>query len=453
MTKEYNPKYKRDKSKEKFEILKAQIEEIFNQEHTFKPTTNYSNVFIALEKPNNESKEEIYKRLSAPKILELNKRLKEKEINDQKKLSEECTFKPIIKPLLNIDELNTSNNCNNNNIYSGKEKVENRLYKLADQLKEKREKLKRESQDQQTNSYSFAPNIDANSKQLMLKYENKKPLHERYEEILKNKKQNLQSMRMNIEKDERSLYNPKINSKSKNIIMNKTDRSFNQELSIHERLYREGLQNNKIKNNINPLEDDECTFSPNLFYSTITPGGNIDDFLERQKIYEEIKKERLERKLSKSIEHSVYTFSPKINLTSDILMKADHSRANEDIKGKVDRLYKDDFDKIKSRKEQLEKFYYAQYDFKPKINDISRFVGKDNTYEDLAMKKESSKTKKYRQDRNKDETYGCTFKPKINKDNKYFDNVQSNYKSDEGMLKRIQSEVRFKNERVEEIKA
>jgi len=437
MVKAYNPKYKREKSKEKFEKLKAEVEEKFAKEHTFKPNLNYDKVFSAVDREV-ESREEIYKRLSTPKIVEINKRIKEKEVIDKQKMTEECTFKPNIgnKELLKENE--------------DKEKVENRLFKLAEQMKEKREKLKREYQDNLVKDFSFTPRINETSQQLMLKYEDKKPLHERYEDLLKNKKQYLQQMRQNQEKEEKNLYKPEINPKSKEIIMRKTDRSFNGDLSIHERLYREGINQKQRNRSFVDNEHEICTFSPNLFYSTTQPGGNIDDFLERQKIYEEIKKERLERKLSKSIEHKEYTFNPRINLTSDILMKADHNRANEDLKDKVERLYKDDFEKLKNRREQLEKFYYAQYDFKPKINEISKFIGKDHTVEELYQKRESSKVRRFK-DKEKEENDGCTFKPKINKDK--FENIQSNYKLDDDILHRIKSEVKFKNEKVEEIKA
>ena len=171
MIKEYNPKYKRDKSKEKFQKIKAEVQEKFETEHTFKPNINYANVFTNCDKYN-ESKEDLYKRLSTPKIIELNKRLKEKEVEDNKKISEECTFKPILK----------ANILDNEDMF--KEKVENRLYKLAEQMKEKREKLKREYQDNIIKDYSFAPNIDMNSKHLMLKYETHRPIHQRYDEVV-----------------------------------------------------------------------------------------------------------------------------------------------------------------------------------------------------------------------------------------------------------------------------
>jgi len=449
MIKEYNPKYKRAESKSKFEKIKAEVESKFEKEHTFKPQVNYSKVFSQHEKINLESKDELYNRLSTPKIVDLNKRLKEKEAQDNKKMTEECSFHPNLNlkfgSMSNLNEQGTTDRQYSEN----KEKVENRLYKLAEQMKEKREKMKREYQDNLIKDYSFTPNIDNRSKQLMLKYEKQKPIHERYDEVIRNKRQNLQSMRENIEKQGKSMYKPEINSKSKDIIMRRTERSFNGDLNIHERLYRDGLNKNRQKlNSDNLLDDEECTFSPQLFYSTTQPGGNIDDFLERQKIYDEIKKERLERKLSKSIENNQYTFSPKINLTSDILIKADHMRSNEDIKDKVDRLYKEDFEKLKNRKEQLEKCYYAQYDFKPKINEISRFVGRDPTIDDLYMKKESSKVRKIKEEATIQEE--CSFKPKINKNK--FENIHSNYKPDENILKRIQDELKNKNEKVEEIK-
>lgn len=166
MISKYNPKYKREaKSKDKFEKIKSEVKEKFDQEHTFKPQVNY--VFTVKDKYN-ESKEDVYKRLSTPKIVEINKRLKEKDVIESQKMSEECTFKP---------KISLKNETND------REKVTTRLYKLAEQMREKREKMKREHQDNEVGKYSFNPQTDENSKQLMLKYGNK-PLHERVYIIL-----------------------------------------------------------------------------------------------------------------------------------------------------------------------------------------------------------------------------------------------------------------------------
>jgi hypothetical protein len=251
-------------------------------------------------------------------------------------------------------------------------------------------------------------------------------------------------LRKQTEKAEKKLYKPKINSKSKEIVNRHTNRSFNGD-DIHERLYRQGIKNLKKENYEYEPDLQECTFTPNLVYSSIQGGGNIDDFLERQKIYDEIKRERLEKKLSKSIDDNTYTFKPEINLTSDIIIKADTNRANENTDERVNRLYKQNYDKIKTRKEQLESFYYSQYDFKPKINHISKIVGKEHSIEELATRNASkAKIKRVAED----DIEECTFKPILNQ-NKH---VQSSYKFDENILDRIQQEMKTKNEKVEELK-
>ena len=108
--------------------------------------------------------DEFYKRLSVPKTVFQNKREKEKSQQEEQKFKEECTFKPQIdkKKEASVE----------------REQVSTRLFKLAEQLKEKREKLKREQHEAQLNSCTFTPNIDETSKQLMLKYGNT-PLYNR----------------------------------------------------------------------------------------------------------------------------------------------------------------------------------------------------------------------------------------------------------------------------------
>ena len=150
---------------------------------------------------------------------------------------------------------------------------------------------------------------------------------------------------------------------------------------------------------------EECTFIPqcnNLgtYYNNdelYQNYGNIDDFLERQKIYDEIKKDRLDKKVNKNQERESCSFKPKINLTSDILMKTNIERANENQIDKYERLY-NDAQKYKEKKEQLENFYNAQYDYKPKINELSKFIGRETNINQLNqsnISKNSSKNKLY----------------------------------------------------------
>ena len=171
MKNKHESKYKKEKSNEKFEKLKEEIQEKFHVEHTFKPKINYN--FSRKDRQQRESKEEYYKKLSTPKTIEITKRLREKEHIDNLKMKEECPFRP---------NTHYRNNNFDDDYYDNKkikpDKVTNRLHKLAEQLKEKREKMKREHQENEFANYSFAPNIDEYSKKLVMKYQNK-PIHER----------------------------------------------------------------------------------------------------------------------------------------------------------------------------------------------------------------------------------------------------------------------------------
>ncbi len=221
------------------------------------------------------------------------------------------------------------------------------------------------------------------------------------------------------------------------------------DIHTHERLYREGLK--KIRGRTdNPTDLNECTFSPQLCYSTTQANGNIDDFLERQKIYQEIRKDRLDRKMSKSIENNQYTYKPKINLTSEFLVRADSNRVNEKSNEKFDRLSTQNYEKILKKKILLEENYYSQYNYKPKINETSRYIGRDHSLTDLVNKKPSGKSKDYRSNHIKEQVQECTFKPKTNKNK--FDNIQSNYKVDDKILERINDELKNKNEKVDGLK-
>jgi hypothetical protein len=169
MINKYNPKYKRDKSKDKFEKIKKEAQEKFEKEHTFKPNINYN--FSNNRDKSDENKDEFYRRLSVPKTIQVNKRLQEKEYYDKQRMKEECTFQPNIEDNTPYKKSNTSN--------IEPEKISNRLFKLAEQLKEKREKLKREHEEKSVNSHTYAPHISDKSKSLLIKYENQPPIYER----------------------------------------------------------------------------------------------------------------------------------------------------------------------------------------------------------------------------------------------------------------------------------
>lgn len=164
ISKLYTPKYK---SKEKYEIMKKELETKFNKDHPFKPEI----AFTVQPKIPNESNQQRLDRLSQPKTIEIEQRMKKKDQMTQENINNTCNYKPMTNN-------HQSSSCQNVNPAS----ISNKLFKLHDQLKEKKEKMKRDYEDNKIKEYSFAPEINKESKMLMQKYD-KRPIYERVSHI------------------------------------------------------------------------------------------------------------------------------------------------------------------------------------------------------------------------------------------------------------------------------
>lgn len=462
LSKESNIKYK-SKSKEKFNKIKEEAQKKFDSEHTFQPKVNYTfNKSQATREYGGN--EDMINRLATPKLMQINERLKHKEDQERLKMQVECTFQPSIsstsRNIVSKKAEHYSQDFKMDSYNNSKPGLVNeRLFKISEQLREKREKLKREYEENIEKEYSFTPTIHENSKNLMKKYHNQQPIHVRYNEIQANKRECINQIKIHEEAAEKSKFNnfnPRINRKSKEIANRRLDLSVDNAFSknCNERLYEEAKQRrHNSKNNRQNIEENSCTFKPQLFYSTLNPegNGNIDDFLNRQKLYEDLKKERLEKRLSKSISHSTREFQPRINTTSDILMRADHERAQENFSDKIDRLYRKNYEKIQKRKQNLQDFYNNQNTFKPKINELSKLVGRPVNFDELAKNKESEKVRQYKEQATSSSFNDCTFKPQLNSNNNY-KSITSNYKIDENTYYRIEEELKQKQQKLEILK-
>ena len=426
---------------QKFENMKRKLESKFAEEHPFKPKINKK---YNKKKMAPETEEERYNRLSRPRIIDINEKKRIKNLEELKRLSEN-------------NKVNST--CRINPI-----KVSNRLYNNHQKMEIKKNKMKQNYEEIQNKLCSFNPEINDHSKILMDKYQ-KKSIYERNEEFEKNKTENIYKIRQRIEKEQKEKYRPKINENSRKLalmsrINNKND-SDNSYEDIYDRLYNENIHQIKNITNIGDNEMKECTFSPNLNIMTnydnsfdndldrdddpynddMNMGENVNDFLKRQEKYEKIKKEKLKRNIIDS--NTNYTFKPEINSTSNILAKCNPERFSENNSDKYNRLY-EYAQKMKQKKEKLINDINSQYNFVPKINELSKYIGKKHEKDEL-----NSKNNKNSKNKNnigeKEEKYD--FKPQILSNNKY-KNVKSNYKNDENILDRINEEVKNKNKKI-----
>ena len=420
------------KNKEKFETMKKDLENKFAKEHPFKPKVNKK--YNEQLKNKEETEEERYNRLSRPRILDINEKKRIKDLEELKKISENNKIKPTNK----VDP----------------KEVSKRLYSIHHQMKMKKDKIKQNYEETQNKEFSFTPEINNYSKVLMDKYK-KKPIYERNEEFEKQKIDNIIRMRQEIEKEQKEKCKPLINEKSKKLaLMNRNNNNEAYE-DVYERLYKENI--NRDTKSLGNREMKECTFAPKLNpmsnylinnnyenkdnYSDEEYNDcneNVKDFLERQRMYEELKKEKLEKnKINNKVN---YTFKPEINSNSDLLVKCNPDRCTETSNDKYSRLYQD-AQRIKQKKEKLENEINSKYDFAPRINELSKYIGKKQSIEELnyVPQKENQMNKKEEEE--------FDFKPQMYNNNKY-KNIQSNYKNDNNMLERINEEMQNKNNKI-----
>ena len=418
------------KNREKFQSMKKELEDKFAQDHPFKPKINKN-----YQKTNmiSETEQERYNRLSRPKILDINEKRRIKDLEELKKISENNILKPSHK-------VNPKD-------------VSNRLYKLSQELKIKKDKIKQTYEETHNKEYSFTPEINAYSKILMDKYE-QKPIYERNEDFEKQKTNNIIKIRQEIEKEQKERCKPKINSKSRKIAqMQRNNGEYEEYEDVYERLYRENI--NKDTKNLGTRDMKECTFAPkvnpisNLLVSNNGQNynnnlddyegynENMKDFLERQKMYEDLKKKKLEKNQKNNKD---YTFKPEINSNSDLLVKCNPERLGEKNLDKYSRLYQD-AQRIKQKKEKLENELNSKYDYTPKINELSKYIGRKPGIDELNLIPEKA-------NKNQKEEEEYDFTPQINQNSKY-KNIQSNYKNDQGILGRINEEVQNKNKKIE----
>ena len=417
------------KSKEKFDLMKKELEDKFAQDHPFKPkiNTNYHP-----SKKISETEQERYNRLSKPKILEINEKKRKKDFEELKKISENNIIKPSHK--INPKE------------------VSNRLYNLSRELKLKKEKIKKSYDESQNKEYSFTPEINPFSKLLMNKYE-QKPIYERNEDFEKYKTNNIIKKRQEIEKEQKERCKPYINPNSRKIALMQRNNDFNGDNDdVYERLYKENI--NKDSKNLGNRDLKECTFAPkvnpisdllvsnngqNMNYYNNENSDNMKDFLERQKMYEDLKIKNLEKNKEKNKE---YTFKPEINSNSDLLVKCNPERLLEKNSDKYSRLYQD-AERIKNKKEKLKNELDNKYNFTPKINELSKYIGRKPGFEEINIIQE-----KINKNEKIEEEYDFT--PQINQNSKY-KNIKSNYKNDQGILDRINEEMEIKNKKIENL--
>ena len=326
----------------------------------------------------------------------------QREEDEQQRL---CSFKPQLQAKSNKAGASPS-----------KVPVEVRLLHTASNKQALRQRAKRHLEEQELirtcNGNSFRPKINEASRLLD---RSTIPLHERVGQVQRERQQKLHEAKVKLEQENGDLtFRPALNDKSIRIAeraladlegADVTQRLQAQHsLSVHRRL-----------NKAASIEDERAkheSFAPNINRNSEKILEHSDkfagkDFFDRQA---ELVARKMELAVSSSLANE-HSFAPDIgNATS--LLKPQQLQESSDAR--LQRLAYRDKDQILEARQTMAESYYAQFNFKPEINAISKQLGQAHSIEELhrdeARKQRFAALKQAKEDAIEEE---CTFKPKI----------------------------------------
>ena len=331
--------------------------------------------------------------------------------------------------------------------------IAHRLHSEANKRQEKREKLKRKVEEDRMRDCSFKPNVEKDHRIGTARCISQKPIYERVDEVQKKKNETLVKLRVETELNDQNLkFKPQVNKNSEKILHKKTQKMYgsNKNIGVTERLTKDASDRieklHKKKEDINneisimhPFRPNLSTYSTNTMANRTMRSDGGKDFHERQQ--DLLQRQHENRENRRNEEGKEFSFKPKINSTSGIMIEADPERSRENANDKFHRLYNIDKRKAEQTRDMIEQELYGQYTYKPQINNLSRMMAVDRTMDNMLdvnhNKSTLSHTIHHEMDENKKKEY--TFKPKINKN---YPEVQSAYVSKADMKAKLAEKAR-----------
>ncbi|KRX08474.1 hypothetical protein PPERSA_12955 [Pseudocohnilembus persalinus] len=406
-------------------------EEYLNQKSfPFKPKINDlpRDIYNWNEKSKLEiSKEEQWERLLKGKREIQEEREIQKINKEAQDWQENCSFKPQVNQ---ISQMITKRD-------KYQQDVTQRLYSQG--LENKKKGLFQLKQDEERKfleQHPFQPDVEASVQKLTGNLAFQKPLHQRVEEVINEKQEQMMSLQIKHAEDTKCPFKPEINKTSALLAEQKLENQ-QQPKDVVQRLMTDAIQKAaKIQQNIDMsqyLDSEKHTFHPSvvsekneqILKDNILYQKDLD-FSTRQQYLQDQVREKLQKKMEQ-LKKEQNPHKPQINMISKYLMETDEQRENETQEEKNIRLAKKDKEKQQLLKEQLSKAYYDQYPFKPNINSVSKALGPKSSINkliDVTEKEEKLKQKQFEKEQK--ELEGCSFQPRLNEKKKY-KNIASKY--------------------------
>jgi hypothetical protein len=284
-------------------------------------------------------------------------------------------------------------------------------------------------------------------------------------EVQKEKSDNMQRLRTQFERSDPHLtFHPRLNSKvrakqSERIAERRRTEDF-EEADVVGRLLRNA--HDKLERKLRTAEAisreevEKYPFSPQLTVTKELASGSINfpgahqSFMERQQAHLRRVRSKQETLLCEADSDPQCTLRPKIDRTSEFIVESMPQRTAESTEARCRRMSKDDHDKRTQKKAQIEAEYYGKFKHEPKINPISKELGRSASLHELAYSKERDR-RLSAEALVASEEHHYSFQPRLSTSKKY-SNIESDYRQGDEVLKSIELKQKEKQAKLDSLK-
>lgn len=361
---------RQSKNRKSIDRVRQELEEKHQKECTFKPRISR---YASNKSRNAATGKERIRMLAQNRKRSLERREEMRKQKEEEELAR-FPFRPNVKGRKRSNAQDT---------------VE-RLSREAERRQEMRERAQREHEQKQYSKWTFQPRINRSKSVTDIK--NYRPIHERVGEVQRQKKDQLHQLRLQKYDDPDLTFAPSINEVSESLAQSR-----NHSIRFQERITRELAREKEKKYRMQEMHEhkefQKHPFRPKLskntkkivqqssLFQSSQGSEDIQDFLKRQEAYEA--RNRTRREIDKHGVRDKPRFKPTISATSHLLVESKLERIGETEQDKLQRLAFKNKQRNEALKECIREQYYAQYNFQPEINKISKIIGRPTELDEL----------------------------------------------------------------------
>ena len=380
------------------EDVKRELDKKLKEECTFRPKIN---PMPSTSKLANETREQRLKRLAEDKSAKIARREQNRVAKEQANVKKNCTFKPKTNKVFVTRRDGKVDWSSVEDAERSRVPLQDRLHHEADERAAMREKMKRDLEAQEMSSYPFKPSINPRSNAI-LNMNAYKPIHERIEDLQKAKLTGLHKRRLQTQKNNPDLtFQPKISKQSRQLVASRRRENADDvdASNVTKRLVMDAEE--KIDRAMTRRKAWEAeqrkiyTFQPRVNDTSraIVANSGADDksFLKRQDMLAERAAAREKRLKKKAMLENECTFKPEIGNATAVLQHTRPQRLKESELERVERLSRQDQLRVEKRRQAAQEQYYKQFSHQPIINEISSNLARSKTVDEMASNKFAKK--------------------------------------------------------------